>query len=80
MPISEADAADEVLGRIAGRVTDTEGNGLIALVELYSSSGYYILHTFTDNNGEYLFTELVEGSYPIKFSGLDESHMSEWYK
>jgi protocatechuate 3,4-dioxygenase beta subunit/subtilase family serine protease len=66
-------------GRVAGTVTDTDGNPIGgATVWLYESSGRATGQT-TSAAGAYEFTGVASGDYKVFFSGDNAGYVSEWY-
>lgn len=56
-------------GTIAGRVIDTDGNGISgATVELVDANGDTISTTESDSAGDYTFNNVLPGSYSIRAS------------
>ncbi len=54
-------------GSIAGTVTDTEGNPIpMAVVAARRLDGFFQRHIRTDENGDYIFNEVIPGQYRVR--------------
>jgi len=70
-------------GRISGRLTDKDGNGLSGVVvNVYDLSFKLIQGWSSDSEGNYVVTYLPAGQYKVNFSGLSANGLyivPEWY-
>ncbi|MDL1902017.1 hypothetical protein FBR02_14770, partial [Anaerolineae bacterium CFX9] len=67
-------------GSISGTVYEPDGTTPVAftMVQLFYSTGFYVTDTFTDANGEYVFTALEDDSYKVRVDMF--GYPDEWYQ
>jgi protocatechuate 3,4-dioxygenase beta subunit len=54
-------------GSISGTVTDTDANPIpMAVVTLRAVDGFHWRHTRTDENGDYMFDDVIPGEYRVR--------------
>jgi len=76
------DAQLELGGKISGRVTDLNGNGIQGInVQVYGLYGTYTTSftCLTDINGDFYIARLARGSYKVFFNTLGRNYNTEWY-